>query len=73
MRVPAALCGVVGFKPTVGRTSHIGCPETAFSIMSTGVIASCVGDAMVVNTVISNAGEPIGPQPGLYWSLRGVL
>ena len=56
VRVPAALCGVVALKPTTGRTSHLGCPENAFSIMSIGPIATTVGDAMLVNAVISNAG-----------------
>lgn len=58
MRVPAALCGVVGFKPTAGRTSHRGCPPSAFSVMSFGPMAVSVADAMLVNAVISNAGEP---------------
>ena len=56
VRVPAALCGVVALKPTTGRTSHLGCPENAFSIMSIGPIAATVGDAMLINAVISNAG-----------------
>ena len=57
VRVPAALCGVVGFKPTVGKTSQKNCPDNAFSIMSIGTIASSVGDALIVNSVICNAGE----------------
>ena len=56
VRVPAALCGLVALKPTTGRTSHLGCPENAFSIMSIGPIAATVGDAMLINAVISNAG-----------------
>ena len=56
MRVPSALCGVVGLRPTVGRTSTANCPENAFSIMSFGTHTACVADAMLVYSVIANAG-----------------
>ena len=56
VRVPSALCGVVGLRPTVGRTSTVNCPENAFSIMSFGTHTTCVADAMLVYGVIANAG-----------------
>ena len=56
VRVPSALCGIVGLRPTVGRTSTQNCPENAFSIMSFGTHTTCVADAMLVYAVIANAG-----------------
>jgi len=56
VRVPSALCGIVGLRPTVGRTSTQNCPENAFSIMSFGTHTACVADAMLVYAVIANAG-----------------
>ena len=56
VRVPSALCGVVGLRPTVGRTSTQHCPENAFSIMSFGTHTACAADAMLVYSVIGNAG-----------------
>jgi hypothetical protein len=56
VRVPSSLCGIVGLRPTVGRTSREHCPDNAFSIMAFGVLADCVADAMLVHAAISNAG-----------------
>jgi hypothetical protein len=61
VRVPSALCGIVGLRPTVGRTSTQHCPENAFSIMSFGTHTGCVADAMLVYSVIANAGAHLRP------------
>lgn len=57
VRVPSSLCGIVGLRPTVGRTSTRHCPDNAFSIMSFGVHAACMGDASLVYAAIANAGQ----------------
>ena len=56
VRVPAGLTGIVGLRPTVGRTSAAGAADTAFSIMALGVLAPSVACAAAVHAAIANAG-----------------
>jgi len=45
VRVPPAVCGVVGFKPTFGRISRRGMAPAAFSLDTVGFITRSVEDA----------------------------
>ncbi|MGH6942250.1 amidase [Hypericibacter sp.] len=47
-RVPAALCGLVGLKPTYGRVSRDGMIPYCWSLDHVGLIAGSVGDAALV-------------------------
>jgi aspartyl-tRNA(Asn)/glutamyl-tRNA(Gln) amidotransferase subunit A len=52
IRVPGALCGVVGFKPTYGRLSRYGLSALAWSQDHPGPMARTVEDcALVMNAV----------------------
>lgn len=53
VRVPASLCGVVGFKPTFGRVSHSGVLPLNWTVGMIGVLAGTVEDALIVYAAIS--------------------
>jgi aspartyl-tRNA(Asn)/glutamyl-tRNA(Gln) amidotransferase subunit A len=48
IRIPSALCGVVGFKPTFGRVSRRGVVPLAASFDHVGPLARCVLDVAIV-------------------------
>ena len=45
IRIPSALCGVVGLKPTYGRVCEFGAVPICWSMAHLGPIAACVEDA----------------------------
>ena len=55
-RIPAALCGIVGFKPTARRVSTSGCIPLSKSLDSVGPLGMSVACCALVDAVI--AGEP---------------
>ncbi|XP_050206500.1 fatty acid amide hydrolase-like isoform X2 [Mercurialis annua] len=53
VRMPAALCGVVGFKPTFGRTPHSGVLPLNWTVGMVGVISGTIEDAFIIYAAIS--------------------
>jgi aspartyl-tRNA(Asn)/glutamyl-tRNA(Gln) amidotransferase subunit A len=53
IRIPASLCGVVGLKPTYGRTSLRGAIPLAWSLDHAGPMARTVRDAALLLQVIA--------------------
>ena len=53
LRIPAALCGLVGFKPTQARIPLAGTNELARSLDTVGAITHCVKDALALDAVLS--------------------
>ncbi|MGE8639676.1 MAG: amidase [Achromobacter sp.] len=68
VRVPSALCGLVGFKPTHGRVSDAGVFPLAPTLEDPGVLANCVEDAQVFMQALS--GGAIAPAIAATGGLR---
>lgn len=60
IRVPAALCGVVGLKPTLGRVSLRGVMPLSWNLDHAGPMARCVRDAAMILQVIAGF-DPADP------------
>ncbi len=60
IRIPASLCGIVGFKPTYGRVSLRGVFPLSWNLDHVGPLTKCVKDAAIILQVIS-AYDPIDP------------
>jgi aspartyl-tRNA(Asn)/glutamyl-tRNA(Gln) amidotransferase subunit A len=60
-RIPAALCGVVGFKPTAHRVPTAGAFPLSTSLDSIGPLAATVDCCAVLDAVL--AGEPVSDLP----------
>ncbi|KAJ0972016.1 hypothetical protein J5N97_019975 [Dioscorea zingiberensis] len=65
VRIPASLCGVVGFKPTFGRVSHTGILPLNWTVGMAGVLAGTVEDALIIYATISGDLPLRQPSPSL--------
>lgn len=63
IRVPAALCGLVGFKPTAKRVPTRGALPLSRSLDSVGPIARSVEDCALLDAVLSGESRAIAPTP----------
>ncbi|HEX7381608.1 MAG TPA: indoleacetamide hydrolase [Nevskiaceae bacterium] len=58
VRQPAALCGVVGFRPTVGRYPTRGIVPISHTRDTPGPMAHCVDDILLLDEVMAGGAEP---------------
>ena len=61
-RIPAAFCGVVGYKPTARRVSIDGVLPLAPSLDSVGPLAPSVACCAVIDALLADA-PPVAPVP----------
>lgn len=69
VRIPAALCGIVGFKPTARRVPNDGVLPLSTSLDSVGPLAPTVACCAAVDSVLSGSGEDV-PAPAPLLGLR---
>lgn len=73
IRIPAALCGVVGLKPTFGRVSEHGAAPLCWTVAHIGPIASTARDCATLYRLMAGP-DPLDPgtaaQPAPH--LRGL-
>jgi mandelamide amidase len=67
IRVPAALCGICGFRPTTGRYPTRGCVPISSLFDQVGPHARTVGDLALFDSVVASEAHVLAPTP-----LRGV-
>jgi mandelamide amidase len=67
IRVPAALCGITGFRPTTRRYSTLGAVPACSLFDQAGPHARCVADLALFDRVASGDRRALGPS-----SLKGV-
>lgn len=71
VRIPAALCGVPGLKPTYGRVSEHGAFPLCWSVAHIGPIGTCVDDVAIAYSIMAGL-DPLDPntlqQPPLHLS-----
>lgn len=63
VRIPAALCGLVGFKPTQRRVPLTGGVELSRSLDSVGPIANSVADCLALDAVLADAPLSVESRP----------
>ena len=67
-RIPAALCGIVGFKPTARRVPTAGAVPLSTTLDSVGPLANCVRDVAILDAIMAGeatAARAVPPVRGL--------
>jgi aspartyl-tRNA(Asn)/glutamyl-tRNA(Gln) amidotransferase subunit A len=59
VRIPAAFCGITGFKPTTRRVPREGAFPLSYTLDSIGPLANSVACCAVYDSIL--AGEPVAP------------
>jgi aspartyl-tRNA(Asn)/glutamyl-tRNA(Gln) amidotransferase subunit A len=63
VRIPSALCGITGFKPTQRRVPRDGCFPLSYTLDSVGPLASSVACCAVFDAILSAEAPASGAKP----------
>ena len=69
IRVPASLCGLVGYKPTPGRWPSNGVAPISATLDTTGLLARSVEDCELVDAILTRSPVQSSNETG---NLKGV-
>jgi aspartyl-tRNA(Asn)/glutamyl-tRNA(Gln) amidotransferase subunit A len=72
VRVPAAFCGLTGFKPTARRITRKGTFPLSTSLDSIGPIANSVACCRSLDAILADDAPPVSPAIGLAGLRIGV-
>jgi len=74
IRIPAACCGIVGFKPTLGAVPHLQLPDLFGANSYVGPMARTVTDAALLFEAIAgpDPGDPFGQPAALLHEAGNV-
>ena len=72
VRLPASLCGVSGFRPTVGRYPGSGIIPISHTRDTAGPIARSVADIRLLDGIMAAGRPPVGTAPQRDVRLRGL-
>lgn len=59
VRVPASLCGLYGFRPTVGRYDAHGIVPLSTSLDTAGPLARSIDDIILLDSILADHANPI--------------
>jgi len=63
VRIPAAVCGIAGFRPTTGRYPHRGVLRISPTRDAVGLLARAPEDLLLLDAVLRGGAEPDRPAP----------
>jgi mandelamide amidase len=63
VRIPAALCGIVGFRPTAGRWPQAGIVPISHTRDTAGPMARSVADCALLDGIVAGAPGALVPAP----------
>ncbi len=61
VRIPAALCGIVGFRPTTGRWSQAGIVPISHTRDTAGPLARSVADCALIDAIVTSGPTALAP------------
>ena len=70
VRVPAALCGIVGLKTTIGRVSRSGVYPLSWTLDSVGPLTRSVEDAALVYQALQGGIRATRPRRESHHTMR---